>query len=156
MDKLEFDLGEEDLAHAADEEDSDNEASLSEIRHVVDSLLDEQVIVVANSTTPNAESNHASVFCRCFKFIARKFKRSLWREKPADARSFFVADFLGLFFVADDIGFARHFWLDVLDHYDSLVFFGTIVSGLHYGFIAVVGVTPLLVTAYWHCYDYDH
>ncbi|MCO5564819.1 hypothetical protein L7F22_018487 [Adiantum nelumboides] len=45
MDKLEFDLGEEDLVHAAEEEDSDNETSLSEIRHVVDSLLDEQVIV---------------------------------------------------------------------------------------------------------------
>ncbi|MCO5609597.1 hypothetical protein L7F22_063827, partial [Adiantum nelumboides] len=92
----------------------------------------------------------------CFKFITRKFERSLWQEKPVDARSFFVADFLGLSFVAVDIGIARRFWLDILDHYDSLVFFRTIISGLHYGFIVVVGVTPLLVIAYWHCYDYDH
>ncbi|MCO5573933.1 hypothetical protein L7F22_027711 [Adiantum nelumboides] len=46
MDKLESDLVEEDLAPtAAEEVDSDNEASLSEIRHVVDSLLDEHVTV---------------------------------------------------------------------------------------------------------------
>ncbi|MCO5581472.1 hypothetical protein L7F22_035357 [Adiantum nelumboides] len=46
MDKLESDLVEEDLAPtAAEEVDSDNEASLSEIRHVVDSLLDEHMTV---------------------------------------------------------------------------------------------------------------
>ncbi|MCO5601185.1 hypothetical protein L7F22_055304, partial [Adiantum nelumboides] len=43
MDKIESDLWEEYLAHVAQEEDSDNEANLSDIRRVVDSLLDEQV-----------------------------------------------------------------------------------------------------------------